>query len=84
MKKFVITVSLNKWMNQNKLQSIYLDADAHIFGSSQYIRISQREKTDLVQGIGTVGDQLSEEDFFVSVQRVDDQFHHTVNLKQTK
>jgi len=36
--------------------------------------------SDLVQGIGAVGNQLAEEDFFVGVEGVDDEGHQLGNL----
>ena len=41
-------------------------------GSLNLIRISDGLVTDLVQGIRRIGDQLSQKDLLVGVERVDD------------
>mmetsp|Transcript_28036 Transcript_28036/g.47539 ORF Transcript_28036/g.47539 Transcript_28036/m.47539 type:complete len:303 (-) Transcript_28036:65-973(-) len=46
----------------------------------QHGLVSQRLVPDLVQSIGRVGDQLSQEDFLVRVEGVDDQAHQLVDL----
>lgn len=57
------------------------DLDVKILSAVQLRRIRQGLITDLVQGVGGVRDQLTEKDFFVRVERVDDQGHQLGNLR---
>uniref|UniRef100_A0A914LSX6 Uncharacterized protein n=1 Tax=Meloidogyne incognita TaxID=6306 RepID=A0A914LSX6_MELIC len=43
--------------------------------------ISQRDKPNLVKCIRSVRDQFTQKDLLVPVQRVNDQFHHSIDLK---
>jgi len=56
------------------------DLDEELLLGIELGRISEGLVADLVQGIGGVGDQLSEEDFFVGVEGVDDEGHQLGNL----
>jgi hypothetical protein len=45
-----------------------------------YFRVSQGFISDLIEGIGSVGDELSKEDLFVSVEGVDDESHQLLDI----
>jgi len=42
--------------------------------------VCERLVADLVNGIGRIGDELSQEDFFVGVERIDDQAQQLVDF----
>lgn len=46
------------------------NTDVKILARVKDRRVGQRRVTDFVEGIGAVGDQFSEEDFLVRVERV--------------
>jgi len=48
-----------------------------VFGD---IRIGKRFVSDLVEGVRGVGDEFSEEDFFVGVEGVDDESHQLLDV----
>jgi len=53
------------------------DADAQVGVGLELLGRGDRELPDLVQCVGAVGDQLSQEDFLVGVDAVDDDFHQS-------
>ena len=56
------------------------DFDAQVLSGVQFRRVGQGLVADLVQGIGGVGDQLTEENLFVGVECVDDEAHELCDL----
>ena len=57
-----------------------LDADDEILMIAESGLVSEREESDLVESVGGVRDELTQEDLLVLVERVDDELHHAVNL----
>lgn len=49
--------------------------------NTTYALVGEGQETDLVQGIGRVGDDFTQEDVLVLVQRVDDDIHQAVHLR---
>jgi hypothetical protein len=56
------------------------DLDAELRLSFELLGLLDRSVADLVEGIGGVGDKLSEEDLLVTVERVDDERHQLLNV----
>jgi hypothetical protein len=56
---------------------VWNDADAHVLLCLELLWCGDRQLSDLVKCITGVGDQLSQEDFFVGVDRIDDYFHQS-------
>lgn len=44
------------------------------------VGVSEGAIPDLIEGIGGIGDELSEEDFFVGVEGVDDEAHQLLDV----
>ena len=65
---------------QHVVVLVSLDLDAELLRGVQHRFVGEGEQADLVQGVGGVGDQFSQEDLLVAIQRVDDQLHHAVDL----
>ena len=58
-----------------------LNLDLKILSVSQEGLILHTVEASLLQSICCIGDQLSQEDLLVSVQRVDDDVHQTIHLR---
>ena len=65
---------------QHLVLLVRLDLYCELLSSVKNRFVCDTEQTELVQGIGSVRDKLSEEDILVLVERVDDQLHHPVDL----
>lgn len=59
--------------SQGLVNRIGDDVDTEVLARVELGRIGERLITDLVQGIGRVGDEFSEEDLLVGVDSVDNQ-----------
>jgi hypothetical protein len=61
---------------------VWDDSDSEVWFEveSASIRVSDRDVSDFVQGIRSVGDQFSEEDFLVGVEGVDDETHQLLDI----
>merc|ERR1719319_69011 len=56
------------------------ELDVHLFLGVQLAGVGEGLIPNFIQGIGRIGDQLSEEDFLVRVECVNDQGHKLSNL----
>ena len=59
---------------------IGLDPHAQVLFIAQQRRIGQRQETQLVVGVGGVGNQLAEEDLAVAVEGMDHELQQLTNL----
>ena len=59
---------------------VSLDPDGHLGIGVEDLFVCQGKETDLVEGVGGVGDELTQEHGLVLVEGVDDELHHTVDL----
>merc|ERR1719329_1297739 len=56
------------------------DLDVEVWLRLDLLRLGDRLVSNLVKGIRSVGDQLTEEDFLVGVESVNDQAHQLLNI----
>jgi len=56
------------------------DLDVKVFFTLEDFAVGDGHEADLVEGIGGVGDKLTEEDFLVGVEGVDDEGHQLVDF----
>jgi len=61
--------------------SYYLDSDDELLITAECVGVCEREEPDLVESVRRIGDELSEVDLFVLVERVYNELHHAVNLR---
>jgi len=71
----VITVHPHAVIGNGQRTLIFIEGDAHAQFTVAFIevRVRQRAKTQLVCRIGGVRDKLTQEDFFIGIQRMDHQ-----------
>ncbi len=58
----------------------HVDLDVKIGLSSEKVLVLDRQESDLVKSIRSVGDKLTKKDLLVAVQRVDNELHHAVDF----
>jgi hypothetical protein len=58
------------------------DSDSEVWFEieSAAVWISDRDVSDLVQSVGSVRDQFSQEDFFIGVEGIDDETHQLLDI----
>ena len=62
---------------------VSLDADFKVLASLEGSVVCDSQEPDLVQGIAAIADELTQEDFTVAVQAVDNEIHQPVHLQCT-
>ena len=56
------------------------EADLQVGAALEQLRLGQRFETQLVGGIGGIGNQLAKEDFLVGIQRMDHQMKQLLHF----
>lgn len=59
---------------------VVVDADAQLATAFQQLGLDQGFEAQLIGGVGSIGDQLAQEDFLVRVQRMDHQLQQLLDL----
>ena len=65
---------------ENMIFFISLDFDTEFISWRQNSLVCKRQESDFIQSIGGVWNQFSQVNFFVSVQWIDNQFHHSIDF----
>lgn len=64
--------SLRHWVRPHK--------DLQVAASAERVGVRKAHESDLVEGVGAVADELTQEDVTVGIQAVHDHVHEPVNL----
>jgi len=72
--------SLRVHKGEGSVILIWHNLDVQFLATVQLGGISKRLVTDLVQGIGSIGDELTKENLLVRIESVDDEAHQLGNL----
>ena len=65
---------------ENMIFFISLDFNTEFISGRQNSLVCKRQKSNFVQSIGGVWNQFSQVNFLVSVQWIDNQFHHSIDF----